>query len=193
MKIDGYHAPKSSFLSMEKDTGIIIEQMLKNNRLKKLLYYTTKDALYRENLTQEQTLGLIENNIKLVPKFKVDNPVLNYIVISFDNFTPSENPEFRDNTIEFDILCHYDQWHLTDFALRPYKIAGELDSMFDKSRLTGLGKLEFMGGDTISLNDEFAGVCLLYRAVHGEEDKKFMPNPNDDEGFIKDFKDFINS
>ncbi len=192
MKVEGYKVPKSSFLSMEKDTGIIVNNILNNNRLKKLLYYTTNDALERDNLTEEQSLELLQNNIKLVPKFYVDGSVLNYILINFDNFLESENPEFRDNTIAFDIVCHYDQWHLKDFALRPYKIAGEIDSMFNNKKLTGIGYLEFMGATQIVLTDEFAGLCLLYRTFHGEEDKKFMPNPNDDAQFIKDFKDFMN-
>lgn len=192
MKIEGYKIPKSSFLSMEKDTGIIVNNILNNNRLKKLLYYTTNDALERDNLTEEQSIELLQNNIKLVPKFYVDGSVLNYLLINFDNFLESENPEFRDNTIAFDIVCHYDQWHLKDFALRPYKIAGEIDSMFNNKKLTGIGYLEFMGATQIVLTDEFAGLCLLYRTFHGEEDKKFMPNPNDDAQFIKDFKDFMN-
>ncbi|MBR2506920.1 MAG: hypothetical protein IKB70_08515 [Bacilli bacterium] len=54
-------------------------------------------------------------NIKIVPKLYVDGSVLNYIIISFDNFTQSGNPEFRDSIIEFDIICHFDQWHLQDF------------------------------------------------------------------------------
>lgn len=192
MKVEGYKVPKSSFLSMEKDTGIIVNNILNNNRLKKLLYYTTNDALERDNLTEEQSIELLQNNIKLVPKFYVDGSVLNYLLINFDNFLESENPEFRDNTIAFDIVCHYDQWHLKDFALRPYKIAGEIDSMFNNKKLTGIGYLEFMGATQIVLTDEFAGLCLLYRTFHGEEDKKFMPNPNDDAQFIKDFKDFMN-
>jgi hypothetical protein len=80
-----------------------------------------------------------------VPKLYVDGSVLNYILINFDNFTPSENPEFRDNTIQFHIVCHFDQWNLRDYALRPYKIAGEIDSMFNLKKLTGIGYLEFMG------------------------------------------------
>jgi hypothetical protein len=51
-------------------------------------------------------------NIKIVPKLYVDGSVLNYIIISFDNFTQSRNPEFRDSIIEFDIICHFDQWQL---------------------------------------------------------------------------------
>ena len=188
MKIDGVKIPKSSFLSMDKDLGIITNEMLKNERLKRLLYYTTKDAIKRPNLTQEETLSLFGTNIKLVPKLYVDGSVLNYIIVSFDNFTPNAtNPEFRDNIIEFDIICHFDQWQLTDFELRPYRIAAELDSAFDGKHLTGIGKLEFLGANQIILTDEYAGLCLMYQAIHGEEDKKFMPNPDEDKQFVEEY------
>ena len=189
MKIDGLKLPKSSFLSMEKDMNLIVNKMFKNERLKRLLYYTDKNALNRPNLTEDQALELINNNIKIVPKMYVDGSVLNYIIINFDKFIPSENPEFRDNIIEFDIICHFDQWQLQDFALRPYKIAAEIDSMFNNTHLTGIGTLQFIGATQTVLTDEFAGVCLLYEATHGGEDKKFMPNPRDEERFLKDFKD----
>ena len=183
--------PKSSFLSTEKDLNLITSAMLKNERLKRLLHYTTRDALNRNNLTEDETLNLFGKNIKLVPKLTVDGSVLNYIIISFDNFTPSGNPEFRDNIIEFDIICHFDQWQLQDFALRPYKIAAEIDSMFNGKHLTGIGELNFLGANQIILTDEFAGICLMYSAVHGEEDKKFMPNPRDEEQFLEDWKEFV--
>jgi hypothetical protein len=63
--------------------------------------------------------------------------------------------------------------------LRPYRIAAELDSMFTNTKLTGIGLVEFFGATEIILNDEFAGVCLLFNTYHGEEDKKRMPNPAD--------------
>ena len=67
MRIDSIK-PKSSFLSMEKDINLIIDKMLNNERLKRLLYYTSPDALERDNLNEEQTYGLIVKNIKNVPK-----------------------------------------------------------------------------------------------------------------------------
>jgi len=73
----------------------------------------------------------------------------------------------------FDILCHYDTWQLEDFSLRPYKIAGELDFLFNDKRLTGIGKLEFLTASELFINTEYGGLCLCYRAIHGEEDKKF--------------------
>ena len=188
MKIDNLKFPKSSFLSVEKDMNLIVEKICCNQRIQKLLYYTTKDCLKKPRLEEDQVLELFGKNVKIVPKLTIDNTVLNYIIVSFDNFTPNAtNPEFRDNIIEFDIICHFDQWNLNDFKLRPYLIAAELDSMLDNQRLTGIGKLEFLGASQIILTDEYAGICLMYSATHGEEDKKDMLNPADEEQFIKDF------
>ncbi len=185
--------PQSSFLSNEKDLKLIVNTILKNERLKRLLFYTTKDCLTRKNITEDETYELINKNIKIVPKLKVDESVLNYLLIKFDFFTPNDtNPEFRNNLIMFDIVCHFDQWNLNDFALRPFKIAADIDSMFNGKHLTGIGELEFLGANQMILTDEFGGLCLMYQAIHGEEDKKKIPNPNDEEDFIKNFDAIFN-
>jgi hypothetical protein len=156
MKINNYHPPKSSFLSINKDMRLLVDKVLSNDRLCKLLYYTTRDALEKEKLTDDQKLKLFGKNLKIVPKLYVDNSTLNYIFIKFDNFFESSNPEFRNNTIEFDIVCHFDQWQMADFNLRPYRIAAELDSMLDNQKLTGIGLLQFLGAKHININDEFS-------------------------------------
>jgi hypothetical protein len=181
MKIISYNYPHSSFLSVEKDLDIIIDYFLKNERLKKLLYYTTPDALDKSNIGEDATFELFGKNIKIVPQLSIDGSVLNYIIITFDNFTPNaENPEFRDNIIMFDIVCNYEQWNLKGTSLRPIKIAAEIDSMFNGKRLTGIGKLEFMGANNLILNENYAGICLMYNAIHGEEDKKNANDPKEE-------------
>ena len=188
MKIENYAFPKSSFLSIQKDLDIITNKMLKNERLKRLLYYTTNDALDRQPLNDEQSIELLRKNIKIVPKLYIDGSVLSYVIINFDNFTPNAtNPEFRDNIITFDIICHFDQWRLKDFQLRPYMIAAELDSMLNNKHLTGIGNLNFLGANQLILNDEYAGISLMYSAIHGEEDKKGMLNPTDNQNFITEY------
>lgn len=194
MKVVNYLEPKSSFLSVEKDLGIITDAILRNKNLKKLLFHTTPRALSMRALNDEESIGLIGKNIKIVPKLYIDGSVLNYIIISFDNFTLNQNnPEFRDNIITFDIVCHMDQWELEDFKLRPYRIAAELDAMFNQKHLTGIGRVEFLGMSQIILNEEFAGLTLMYAAIHGEEDKKNMPNPADEEEFQQDFDELFNN
>ena len=193
MIINNYSIPHSSFMSVDKDLSIITDRMLKNKNLCKILYYTDRDALDRPNLTPEQRTELFGKNIKIVPKLYIDGSVLAYIIISMDNFTPSANPEFRDNIISFDIICHFDQWQLKDFQLRPYRIAAELDSMFNNTRLTGIGELHFMGANQIILNDEFAGITIMYEAVHGGEDKYKTPNPADEENMRANYNAIFNN
>lgn len=181
MKIVNYLQPKSSFLSVDKDMNLIVNHILENERLCKMLYYSSADALKRKELTEEEKLSMFGKNIKIVPKLTVDNEVLQYLCIGFSNFiTNPTNPEFRDHTIEFDIVCHFDQWTLGDFALRPYKIAAELDTMFDKKKFAGIGLLEFVGATPIMLTDEFGGLCLMYRTVNGEDDRKHAPVDQED-------------
>lgn len=194
MRVENYQFPKSSFLSIEKDLDFIVKEMLRNDRLKKLLYYTTKDAMHKNNLSEDETLSLIGQHIRLVPKLTVDGDVLNYIVIGFDNFIQNAtNPEFRDNTISFDIICHFNQWQLEGMQLRPYRIAAELDTMFNEKHLSGIGVLNFVGASHTVLNDEFTCFSLLYQAVHGEDDIHRMLNPNDNAQMIKDFNEMYNN
>lgn len=193
MKIVNYENPHSSFLSVDKDMEIITNKILKNERLKRLLYYTTKDALDKPNITEDASLELFGKNIKNVPKLQFNKEVLNYINIHFDGFVPNDtNPAFRDNIIIFNIVCHYDQWNLKGFSLRPYKIAAEIDSMFNNQRLTGIGTLEFLGMNQKVYNDEFAGLNMIFLAVHGDEDKKNLPNPIENDQFIEEFNQIWN-
>ena len=194
MRVVNYREPKSSFLSMEKDLGTIIDAFLKNKNLKKLLYYNTPSAMRKEPLDEEQSYSLVGKNIRIVPKLYIDGSVLTYVIISFDNFTTNAtNPEFRDNIVSFDIICHFDQWQLEDMQLRPYRIAAEIDTMFNDKHLSGIGTLQFLGANQIILNDEFAGLTVMYSAIHGEEDKKNAPNPAKQEQLEEDFNELFNN
>ena len=118
-----------------------------------------------------RVVSLINKQIKIVPKLDIIKDCPIYVIISFDNFTPNAtNPEFRDCTLNFDILVHPDHWNLGNFALRPYKIAGELDGMFDKTKMTGIGELQFAGANNLVLNDQLMGLTMIYRSVQSTED-----------------------
>lgn len=172
MKVGQNYFPKSSFLSTDKDLALIIEKIMKNQRLLKMLYYTEKDCLQAPNLSDDKIYSMLNKQIRIVPAILVDKECPNYIVVTFDHYSPnSVNPEFRDCIISFDILCHPDHWNLGNFQLRPHKIAGELDAMFNGQKLTGIGEVHFMGCDNLLLNDQLMGVTLLYKTIHGSDDK----------------------
>ena len=114
----------SSFLSTEKDierilTKLFFENKIENRQLLRLLVIPMKDCLsnttsqeYRDKVNSTTLATLInEGYIKLAPKIPMPEheKVKAYVIISFDNFTPNAtNPQYRDCTIHFDIICHTD-------------------------------------------------------------------------------------
>ena len=167
-----YFEPEFKFLAMEKDFALVTEKMLSDQRLLKLLYYTQPDCQKGDNLTDAQKLSLINKQIRIVPKLDIIEDCPNYVIIVFDNFTPNaKNPMFRDCTLSFDILCHPDHWNLGNFQLRPYKIAGELDKLFDNQKLTGIGTAQFIGANNLVLNEQLMGLTLMYRVIYDGADE----------------------
>ena len=116
---------------------------------------------------------LLENGyIQLVPKIYMPEheEVKSYIILTFDSFVEGTNPQFRDCIVSFDILCHTDYWDLGNYALRPFKIAGYIDAILNRTKLSGIGTLNFMGCKQLLLNQELGGYSLNYIATHGSDD-----------------------
>jgi hypothetical protein len=44
-----------------------------------------------------------------------------------------------------------------------------------------------LGANQLIVNDEFAGYTLTYAAIHGDEDKKNISNPIENDYFIQEF------
>jgi hypothetical protein len=73
MRKNGYEFPKSSFLSLAKDTSLIVNKILSNKNILKLLYYNDNNWKDCPNLTSEQIKELIINKqITNVPSVKID-------------------------------------------------------------------------------------------------------------------------
>ena len=177
---------KSSFLSCEKDAEAIINKLLVESRpysdeLKRLLLINTKDCLldrtnpaYLEKIKKTSVADLRKQGyIKTSPKLTMgeNEEVKSYILITFDNFSPNDNNDyFRDCIIEIDIICHTDYWDLEGFAVRPLKIAGYIDGILNKTRMSGIGRLNFLSCNEIVLNENLSGYCLMYSATHGNDD-----------------------
>ena len=186
-RMNGYTGEfKSSFLSCEKDTEAIIRKLFVESRpysdiLKRLLVINTKDCL--TDLTNPAYNEIIKNTsiqdlrdkgyIRLEPKiFMGENEeVKSYIRLAFDHFTPAiRNEYFRDCIIEIDILSHPDYWDVGNFRQRPLKIAGYIDGILNNCKLSGLGTLKFAGMNELVLDENLSGYCLMYTAVHGNDD-----------------------
>lgn len=177
---------KTSFLSVGKDTETILNKLFiqsgpHSEHLKRLLIINAKDCLsntgskaYQVAIKKSVKQIIDEGYIKLIPKIEFEEhaEVKAYVIVSYDNFTTNDtNPEFRDCTVNFDIICHTNYWDIGNYEVRPLKIAGYIDGILNEARLSGIGTFNFIGCNQIILNEELSGYTLSYRAVHGTDDR----------------------
>lgn len=175
----------SSFLSCEKDAELIIKKLLVDSRpysdeLKRLLLINTKDCLddrtnqvYKDKIDSTSVADMVEQGyIRLKPRLEMEEnqEVMSYIIITFDNFTPSSNLHYRDCLVEIDVLCNLDAWDIGNYRQRPIKICGYIDGILNECKLTGIGTLNFVSCNEIVLSENLAGYCLLYKTYHGDDD-----------------------
>lgn len=175
---------KSTFLSHAEDQETIWRKLFVESRpysdmLKKLLIINMPDCLdrtqdqYQRKIEQYTIKDLHDNQyIKATPKlsFGEHEEVKSYIMLDFDDFSPSENPRYRNCVISFTIISQLDYWELDDYQLRPWMIAGYVDGIMNDTRLSGIGKLQFLGAQQLVLNEYLGGVMLRYSASHSEAD-----------------------
>lgn len=172
----------STFLVCQKDQEkiwrkLFVESRPYSDKLKRLLVINTPDCLDSSQVQYQNVIDGYsvkrlkeEQYIKSVPKieFGEHENVKAYIIMEFDDFTPSENPEYRNCVISFSIICQLDYWEMDDYNLRPWMIAGYIDGILDNSELTGIGKLQFMGASQLVLSEYLGGVLLRYMAVNSD-------------------------
>lgn len=183
---------KSTFMSCAKDQETIWRQLLVNSKpysdkLKKLLIINTPNCLDStqvqfQHKIDEYTIKRMkdEQYIKAIPKlsFGEHEEVKSYIMLEFDDFTPSENPEYRNCVISFTIVSQLDYWELDDYELRPWLIAGYIDGILNETKLSGIGTLQFLGASQVVLNEYLGGVILRYVATHSDADDSERINNN---------------
>ena len=188
---------KSTFLSCAKDQETIwrklfVESRPYSDKLKRLLLVNTANCLdpsqaQYQHVIDEYSIKRMkdEDYIKVVPKlsFGEHEEVKSYILLEFDNFVPSANPEYRNCVIDFAIVCHLDYWEMDNYELRPWMIAGYIDGILNGTSLSGIGRLEFASATQLDLNEPIGGVLLRYMAVHGKDDEENLnedyPAPQD--------------
>ena len=167
MKVNLTIPKNSNFEATAKDLKDIALKLVSDEKLLKLLYYNTADALEKDSLTGEEIVSVMSNNIKIVPKIPLEETLNSYIIILFDHFvTNQNNPIYRDNLITFDVVCPLELWKMNDYMLRPYSIMHSIDSIFNNTKLNGIGKVEFVSADSLMLTDEMAGFTVTYRVIN---------------------------
>lgn len=144
----------------------IANRLLANDNLVKLLYYSTSNPLECNNLTEEQKVKQIFNQlIKIIPIVKPQNDKSIISLQVVNGIINSSNDEFRDIKLQIEIFVPLSSWFINDTNLRPFAIMGEIQKSLQNKTVNGLGKIS--GGDfeLEFLTEETAAYLMTFSII----------------------------
>ena len=142
----------------------VANKLMQNQRLCRLLKYQVRDPFNKEKYPDVDGVELMNKQILIIPKIYDDSvEKMSYVTAIFTDFvTNAMNPDFKLTRIRFDIACPYDEWVLDENSLRPYLIMQEIDTMFNQAKMSGIGTLQFVRADALTLTPQMGGFSMLY-------------------------------
>lgn len=153
------------FAVMGNNTFYILNKLVSNQRICRLLKYQVRDPFNEEKYPDVDGAELLNKQLLAVPKiYDASVEKMSYVVAVFDNFVVNQsNPDFKVTTVRFDIACPYDEWLLDENSLRPYLLMEEIDKMFNQGKLAGIGNLQFYSSTMLTLTPQMGGFSMEYK------------------------------
>lgn len=129
----------------------IMQRLLANQNLIKLLYYNNKNPLAENDIPLDTVNKEIKGKlIKIVPYVDTKETANSIVAIRVEGGDINLiNSEFKDITIVVENFVPFTEWTIKDSNLRPFAIMGEIQKSLKDKSVNGLGKIS--GGD-FSLN-----------------------------------------
>ena len=154
------------FAVMGQNLFKILNRLSHNQKICRLLKYQNNNPLYFHKEKQPDIEGttLLNKQLLYVPKYPEEGVECSYVMAVFNNFiiNPS-NPDFKLTTIRFEVVCPYTEWIIEENNLRPYLIMQEIDDMFNQAKLNGLGNLQFVRAEPLTLSPQMGGYSMVYQ------------------------------
>lgn len=158
----------SHFSELSTSTLKAIDLLISDETLCKLLYYNTKDAVYKTAVTNPESL--IKTKIFPFPKLpQIETAAGTFINVFFDDISPNgDNNSFRDQALKFMIIMHLDVFDI-DNGIRLYTVMERIDTLFNKQHYQEIAghNLKFVGRSRLTQwNGDWFGTILSYGMVN---------------------------
>ena len=123
----------------------IVNRLLANDDLLKLLYYTDQDPLNPQKITPDK-MAVFEEYLRVTPRAGTkDSPHAVAIIYIMRAGKLYGNKEFKNVQIKVDVIVPLTQWAIMDTNFRMFAILGRIQESLDGKTINGLGKI--VGGD----------------------------------------------
>lgn len=151
--------------------SVIIDELVNDDDIGKLLHYNTEDALFKEPLSDEQKRDLYDSKIfgyRYNPK--IVDEASQFITVGISRFAPSEgfrriSDQFTDGFIYFYILVNQQNMKMLT-GYRQDLIADSVHRLFHNNEKIGIGNLKWANlVETWEHNSKLGGYTIGFRVT----------------------------
>ena len=165
---------KENIRIMEQNMFIIKHKLLQNVNLRKLLFYSSPDAL--EDGMADVAVSDVEKRIDLtsVVHYGQDpqNQVNSFISIDLDM---SDFSDFQEmvHEISVSLFCNHATLAMNNNRLRHFALSQEIVTALDGTMLVSAGKMILTNMELKILNEDYVGYQLSFMAIASTEIQDF--------------------
>lgn len=145
----------------------IKHQIKINSDIRKLLYYDTRDALLRS----EVSILDIDPYIFLSPVFEINSTPpydkTTFISIHLAKGETDDEENLLNSVLRINILTRNDLWEINNQKIRPLEIANLIIKELDNRKVAISNKLFFVSVESSILDKNTTGYILLFGLVEG--------------------------
>jgi hypothetical protein len=143
----------------------IIQEMLKNQILVNYIGYDG-DNPESQNIPPTSIAPKGSNERILPYPFDVNfrGQVRSQVHIYYPRLSFKNNSHANQTIVFFDVIVHKSIWLVVDKGrklIRPYQIVNHIVKTFKDKHIQGLGKIHFLEGNHVVVNEEFEGFRLV--------------------------------
>ena len=145
----------------------IVNRLIANQDLLKLLYYTDKDPLAGADLTETQIKEeIFDKLIRITPTVKETETAQSIVAMRVtDGFLNNNNTEYRTIVVDFEVYVPHVSWFIKNSNFRIFAILGEIQKSLGEKIVNGLGKFNCGDFDLNFVSSEVSCYILHGRFI----------------------------
>lgn len=150
---------------LNKDIITAFERIFESEKLLRMVAYAKKDYMEGMSPSTQELYNIQIAPYRFIPEAVEESKTyLNFIIRGFESY---EGQYHRTGMMEFHIFVHRDNV-ITQYGLRPLLMFGEIDTLFNREKLNGLGVAHFIGFDELpsSLRSHYTHHVIRYGVTY---------------------------
>lgn len=162
-KMNGSARSMDRIIRISQNFKIAAERMVQNDDLVRLLIDNREECLTDPIEVTNKDRKKAMQQISIIPIVDKETADRTKIVVGIKDIVNASTSEAYIYSMNFDIIVNVANYKMDDYKPRGLAILNEIDNLFSDSKMIGIGPAEFIGADTLKINESLSGFRAYYQ------------------------------